>query len=123
MDRGYNVRGPAADGNLGAQLPNRGERQERRQERRDERQEQREERREDWHDYAEDHYEDHDDYYGGYYGGYYGADYGLYSTLPCTPTVMAMGGTVYYVCGSDWYIRAYSDGEVVYTMVPPPTGQ
>jgi hypothetical protein len=46
----------------------------------------------------------------------------FYYTLPCTPTVMALGGTVYYVCGSDWYIRAYSDGEVVYTMVPSPTG-
>ena len=33
------------------------------------------------------------------------------------------GGTVYYVCGAEWYVRAYSDGEVVYTMVPPPTGQ
>jgi hypothetical protein len=35
---------------------------------------------------------------------------------------MAMGGAVYYVCGAEWYIRAYSDGDVVYTMVPPPTG-
>ena len=37
--------------------------------------------------------------------------------------IMALGGTIYYVCGSDWYIRAYSDGDVVYTMVPPPTGR
>ena len=36
---------------------------------------------------------------------------------------MALGGAVYYVCGSDWYIRAYSDGDVVYTPVPSPTGQ
>jgi hypothetical protein len=46
----------------------------------------------------------------------------FYWTLPCAPVVMAMGGAVYYVCGADWYIRAYSDGDVVYTMVPPPTG-
>jgi hypothetical protein len=127
MERGaYNARGPAADGSFGTQLPTQGERQEWRQERREERQElreerredwqePREERREDWQDYAEDHYDDlHDRYYGGYYG--------VYWTLPCTPTVMALGGTLYYVCGSDWYTRAYSDGDVVYTMVPSPTG-
>lgn len=127
MDRGAdNARGPAADGDFGTQHPSQGEghgqRQERleeRQDRRDARLEEREqnatERREDWQEYAEDHYEDHDD-------GYYGGDYGAYWTLPCTPTVMALGGTIYYVCGSDWYIRAYSDGDVAYTMVPPPTG-
>ena len=125
MDRGYNVRGPAADGSFGTQLPNRGERLEQRQERREERQEQREERREDWPEYAEDHCDD--GYCGGYYGGYYGyyeeAGVPVYWTLPCTPTVMSLGGTIYYVCGSDWYIRAYSDGSLVYMMVPPPTGQ
>jgi hypothetical protein len=130
MDRGYNARGPAADGNFGALHPSQGERQEQRQERREERQEQRAERREDWQEYAEDHYDDHDDgYYGGYYGaaGVVAADAALaaplYYTLPCEPVVMALGGAVYYVCGSDWYIRAYSDGDVVYTQVPPPTGQ
>ena len=126
MDRGYNARGPAADGNFGAQLPSQGERQGQRQERREERQDQRTERREDWPEYAEDH----DD---GYYGGDYGdagavavgaaAAASFYYTLPCEPVVMAMGGTVYYVCGADRYIRAYSDGDVVYTLAPPSTGQ
>ena len=128
MDRGaYNARGPAADGSLGTtQHPSQGERQEQRQERREERQDRRAERREDWQEYAEDH----DDYYddGRYYGAAGTVAVGavaepFYDTLPCTPVVMAMGGVVYYVCGPDWYIRAYSDGDVVYTMVPPPTGQ
>jgi len=129
MDRGaYNARGPAADGSFGTQYPSQGERQEQRQERREERQDGRAERREDWQEYAEDHYEEYDD---GYDGGYYDAAQAvaagavaepLYYTLPCTPVVMAVGGAVYYVCGSDWYIRAYSDGEVVYTLVPSPTG-
>ena len=126
MDRrGYDARGPAADGSFGTQYPNLGERQEQRQERREERQEQRdgarEERREDWQEYAEDH--DDDGYYGGYDEGYYEEEESLvYWTLPCTPNTVALGGAIYYVCNSTWYIRAYSDGEVVYTVVAPPTG-
>jgi hypothetical protein len=126
MDRGaYNARGPAADGSFGTEHPGLGDRQEQRQERREERQDQRAERREDWQEYAEDH----DEYYDDSYYGAPGAEAvgavvePLYYTLPCTPVVMAMGGVVYYVCGSDWYIRAYSDGDVVYTLVPRPTGQ
>jgi hypothetical protein len=117
--RGYNNRGPAADGRFG-------ERQELRQERRDERQDRREEVWEeideqppegDWQEYIEDHYDDQDYYYGTYY------DEGVvYWELPCKPNVIAMGGVVYYTCGSTWYVRAYSDGEVVYTVVPNPTG-
>jgi hypothetical protein len=129
MDRGeYDEGGPAADGGFGVQYPDQGERQEHRQERREERQEGRDsawedreqdatERREDWQEYAEDHYDD------GYDGGYYedgGAT--VYWTLPCTPNVIAMGGAIYYVCNSTWYMRAYSAGDVVYTVVPNPTG-
>jgi len=123
IDRGYNARGPAADGNFGAD-------EAQRQERREERQDRRTERREDWQEYAEDHYDDHDDGYDR--GDYNAAGAALvgaaveepsYWTLPCAPAVMAMGGTVYYVCGAEWYIRAYRGGDVVYTMVAPPTGQ
>jgi hypothetical protein len=120
MDRGeYDARGPASDGSLGTQYRTQDERQEQRQERREERQDRRddawEEHREDWQDYAEDHYDD------GYYGDYYDEE-GAYWTPPCEPVVMALGGVIYYVCDSTWYIRAYSDGEVVYTVVPNPTG-
>src|SRR5262249_58076472 len=93
-------------------------------------------RREDWQDYADDH-----DYYGGYYGpGYYGG-WGYAGTaaaaaaagaavgaaagyaaaqpsysLPCAgPATVVVGNTNYYQCGSTWYIRAYSGGEVAYT--------
>jgi len=43
-------------------------------------------------------------------------------TLPCTPTTVVVGSTTYYQCGSAWYIRAYSGGDVAYTMVNPPAG-
>lgn len=118
--RGYNRRGPAMDGNFG-------ERQDLRQERREERQEGRDdswqdneqdvgERRENWQEFVDDHYDDYD-------GGEYYYDTGVvYWELPCRPNVIAMGGVTYYTCATTWYIRAYSDGEVVYTEVPNPTG-
>jgi len=89
-------------------------------------------RREDWQDYADDHYDEH-----GYYpgtaaavaaGAAVGAAAGAavatppYWTLSCTPTTVVVGGTTYYQCGSAWYIRAYSGGEVSYSMVNPPAG-
>lgn len=125
MDREwYDARGPAADGTLGTRYPDHEEHQERRQERREERRDRREDRdedatedREDWQEYAEDDYEERGDDYGGYYG-----DPEVYWTLPCQPNVIAMGGAIYYVCDSTWFIRAYSDGDVVYTEVPSPTG-
>ena len=123
MDRGeYDARGPAADGSFGMQYPNHGERQERRQERREERQDTEAVGR----NVARigrstprtittmttatdgDYYEDEGPL--------------VYWTLPCQPNVIALGGVIYYVCDSTWYIRAYSDGEVVYTVVPNPTG-
>lgn len=125
---GYDAGGPAADGSFGMQYPNQGERQEQRQERREERQDRRDtawedggqdaiERREDWRELAEDRYDDGD--YGGYYDDGGAA---VYWTLPCTPNTIALGGAIYYVCGSTWYIRAYSEGDLVYTIVPNPTG-
>jgi hypothetical protein len=122
MNRGeYNARGLAADGSFGTQYPNQGERHEQRQERREDRQDRRDAEREDWQEYAEDHYEGYDD---GYYGDYYGEEEApVYWTLSCQPNVIALGGIIYYVCDSTWYIRAYYDGDVVYTEVPPPPGR
>ena len=109
--RNYNRRGPAADGDFG-------DRHEQRQDRRDERQDDRQERGDDWQDYVDD---DGGYYYEEVYEEYY--DEGVvYWELPCQPNVIAMGGVVYYVCGSTWYMRAYSEGEVVYSVVPNPTG-
>ena len=74
---------------------------------------------------------DDDYYYGGYdepYDeGFYEGNYeeggaAVYRTLPCAPNSVAMGGTIYYVCGSTWYVPAYSDGELVYVVVDSPTG-
>jgi hypothetical protein len=121
MDRGYNARGPAADGNFGARQESQRERQEQRQERREERQDRRTEHQEDWPEYAADHDERYYESDHGAAGAVaVGAAAAVYYTLPCAPVVMAMGGGVYYVCGADWYTRAYSDGEVVYTLVPRP---
>jgi len=92
-------------------------------------------RREDWQDYANDHYDDH--YHGGaeypygaavVAGAAVGAAVGTavaappYWTLDCTPSTVVVGGTTYYQCGSAWYVRAYSGGDVAYTMVSPPAG-
>jgi len=105
---------------FGEQYPDLAERQEQRQERREERHERRdavqEDRPEDWQEYRDDYYDD------GSYGGDYDEEALVYWTLPCRPNVVAMGGVIYYVCGSAWYTRAYSEGDVVYTVVPNPTG-
>jgi hypothetical protein len=109
----------AADGRLGERHD---ERQQRREERRDERDGAWEDHvedgwdgREEWEDHIEDDRDDDD-------GGYYYDSGVVYWSLPCRPNVIAMGGVVYYVCDSVWYTRAYSEGEVVYTEVPNPTG-
>jgi hypothetical protein len=122
MQRGqYDTRGPAADGSFGEQYPDPGGGQEQRQERREERHERRdavrEDRREDWQEYREDYYDD-----GSYAEYYEEQDALVYWTLPCRPNTIAMGGVIYYVCGSTWYTRAYSEGDLVYTVVPNPTG-
>ena len=125
LNRGeYDARGPAANGNLGMQYPNLGERRDERQERREERRDERQqEHREDWQEYGEDYYGGGYYYDDGYYGDYAeGEEAVVYWTLPCTPNVIVMGGVTYYVCSSTWYTRAYSDGDVVYTVVPNPTG-
>jgi len=43
-------------------------------------------------------------------------------SLPCAPTTVVVGGTTYYQCGSAWYVRSYSDGEIAYVIVNPPAG-
>lgn len=122
VNRGaYNRRGPAAYGNLAWQNRRQGAWEDNRQDRFDQRQE----RREDLHEYAEDHYYDYD--YGApfYYGDYFGAPGGVadeayYWTLPCRPTVMAMDGVTYYICGSAWFVRVYLEDGVAFTAVPNP---
>ena len=45
-----------------------------------------------------------------------------YAAQSCTPTTVVAGGTSYYLCGSTWYTRAYSGGDVAYVVVNPPPG-
>jgi hypothetical protein len=118
--------GPPAEARQDAAAERQEERQARRDEAREDWQSYDQGRREAWEDYVDEHDDDrvYDDYGGGYYA--YGpavavavpADW----TLPCTPAVVVVGATTYYQCGSAWYVRAYSGGEVIYTMVNPPAG-
>ena len=140
----YNTHGPAASGTFEGR--SNGERREQYQQNAEQRQQQRNEaredwqnygtnRREDWQDYADDHDDDH--YHDGaeypygaavVAGAAVGAALGAavapppYWTLDCTPTTVVVGATTYYQCGSAWYVRAYSGGDVAYTMVNPPAG-
>jgi hypothetical protein len=84
-------------------------------------------RGEEWQDYAEDHDDDWD--YGDVDHPYAAAVVAgaavaapPYWTLACVPETLVIGGTTYYRCGSAWYVRVYSGGEVAYTMVNPPAG-
>ncbi len=89
-------------------------------------------RREDWQDYADDHWDEHhDDHPGVAAGVVAGAAVGAavaaattpaYWTLSCVPTTVVVGGTTYYQCGSAWYVRVYSGGDVAYFMTNPPAG-
>ena len=46
-----------------------------------------------------------------------------YYSLPCSgAATVVVGSTTYYQCGSTWYIRVYSGGDVAYTIVNPPAG-
>ena len=37
-------------------------------------------------------------------------------------TTVTVAGSTYYQCGSAWYVRAYSGGEISSVMVNPPVG-
>ena len=45
-----------------------------------------------------------------------------YTSLPCTPSVIAANGVTYYQCGSTWYNQAYAGDGVTYVTVAPPPG-
>jgi hypothetical protein len=57
----------------------------------------------------------------GYAAGTAGAP-GYATTLPCTPSVVVVGGANYYQCGASWYAQAYSGEGVTYVPVQPPDG-
>jgi hypothetical protein len=44
------------------------------------------------------------------------------TVLPCSPTVVATGGTSYYGCSGTWYNQAYVNGSVTYVTVTAPPG-
>jgi len=40
--------------------------------------------------------------------------------LPCEPNMMSANGVTYYLCGSQFYVQAYSDSGLIYVPVDPP---
>lgn len=45
-----------------------------------------------------------------------------FRSLSCTTTTVVVGNVTYYQCGSTWYNRAYSGGQVTYIVVNAPPG-
>jgi hypothetical protein len=43
-------------------------------------------------------------------------------SLPCEMTAVSVQGVTYYRCGSSWYQRAFTNGEVTYVVINPPAG-
>ena len=43
-----------------------------------------------------------------------------FRALSCATSTVVMDGVTYYRCGSTWYNRAYSGGNVTYVVVIPP---
>ena len=82
-----------------------------------------------WHDHEyDDDYDEGDLAKAAAVGVVVGAaaqaayDVPAYWTLSCVPTTVVVNGTTYYQCGTAWYVRIYSGGEVAYTMTSPPPG-
>jgi len=44
------------------------------------------------------------------------------AVLPCTPTMVSVGGVTYQQCGSTYYTQSYSGGQAVYVQTAPPPG-
>ena len=45
-----------------------------------------------------------------------------FSAMSCTTTTVVVTGVSYYRCGTGWYNRAYSGGNVTYVVVGAPAG-
>jgi hypothetical protein len=113
-----------------------GQRQEYGSQRQENRQDYRSEAREDWQDAANDNWDNR--YYrypagaavatgavvaaGAYAVGAAANNVTYVTTLPCSPTTAYLDGVTYYRCGSAWYTRAYSGGNVSYLVANPPPG-
>jgi hypothetical protein len=102
----------------------RGDMQDNRNDRLDDVQDARKERREDWQDYGDDVRDDRRDWYDDRYRRAVGVSitYSAFRSLSCTSTTVIVGGVTYYRCGSDWYSRAYTGGNVTYIVVTAPAG-
>jgi hypothetical protein len=57
----------------------------------------------------------------GYMAGAAAATPTYVTVLPCTPTVVVVGGASYYQCGATWYNRTYVSGNVSYLIVDAPS--
>jgi len=88
-----------------------------RQERREERQDRRDEIRDEAGNQPDDNYDDdHEHYY------YYGHSANVYTSLPCAGEAVVVDGVTYWQCGSTWYTRTFSGGDVTYVATRAPAG-
>ena len=71
---------------------------------------------------AKDVYDDRRDWVedNWYYGRGRYAGVRIYYSVPCSYTVNVVNGHTYYQCGSVWYDRVYSTGQVTYIVVTAP---
>lgn len=112
----------------GSRQEGRTERQENRQEGRsdrlDDRLENREEARKEYAEYVDDHTYTYEEYYEDRWRYSVGASLTAvhFHNLSCTTSTVVVGSVTYYHCGSTWYNRAYSGGNVTYIVVNPPPG-
>ncbi|MEE9607375.1 MAG: hypothetical protein V3U03_06505 [Myxococcota bacterium] len=104
-----------------------GDREGQREEGREDRQDYRDGAREDRQDYADDvrgEYQEHEEWYEDRWKRAVGASLTVsaFRSLQCASSTVVVNGVTYYNCGSSWYQRGYSGGNVTYVVVGPPAG-
>ncbi len=104
-----------------------GDREGQREEAREDRQDYRDSAREDRQDYADDvrgEYQEHEEWYEDRWKRAVGASLTVsaFRSLQCASSTVVVNGVTYYNCGSSWYQRGYSGGNVTYVVVGPPAG-
>lgn len=126
-DRGAaqnNLQGNRANQGNRENQGNRDDLKDRRDEVREDRQQHREDAREDRQDYADDVRDDREDWYDDRYHRRVGGvlTVSAFGSLSCASSTVIVNNVTYYRCGSDWYSRAYSGGNVTYIVVDAPSG-
>ena len=111
-----------------------GERGDRVQDREDQRQDRQDFRQDtisDRQDFRQNAYDEHSEYWRDHHEYYedrwrfaVGASLtaSAFRSLSCASNTVVVGGVTYYQCGSTWYQRSYTGGNVTYIVVTAPAG-